>query len=238
MREFVTNTLMIGLTGQTGAGKSTVAKMFYDRGAAVLDADAIARDTIDSSNECLADLVLEFSTEVITPEGALNRKKLAQLCFSDPQKLQRLNEITYPHILRKLAEQIYEERLRGVQFLVLDAPTLFEAGLDKRCDTVVAVLADEDVRRSRIVARDHMSDEEARTRISAQKTDAFFEEHADFIVQNDGDMDSLHLSFIELWGDLEALLQKTKAEELTDAQDAQEKDASEPAQESPTSTEE
>lgn len=203
--------LVIGLTGQTGAGKTTVSGMFSDRGASVIDADVVARDTIDSSHECLADLVLEYSTEIITPEGTLNRKKLANICFSDKKKLRRLNEITYPHIIRNIEEKMNEECAAGARFLVLDAPTLYEAGLHERCDAVVAVLADEDARRQRIMARDEMTEEEARTRISAQRRDDFFTERADHVLRNDGDLDALHLSFIELWGRLETALAEKKA---------------------------
>lgn len=200
------NTLIIGLTGQTGAGKTTVAKLFSDRGAAVLDADEIARDTIDGSSECLADLVLEYSTEIITPEGTLNRKKLAKVCFTDKNKLKKLNEITYPHIIANIEGKMDEECARGVQFLVLDAPTLYEAGLHERCDTVVAVLAEEEVRCKRIIARDEMTEDEARTRIGAQKKDDFYTGRADHILYNNENEDALHLAFIELWGKLETAL--------------------------------
>lgn len=200
------DTLIVGLTGQTGAGKTTVAKLFSERGAAVIDADVIARETLDSSIECLADLVLEYSTEIITPEGTLNRKKLAKLCFSDKERLRRLNEITYPHIIRNIEDKMNEVCVDGLSFLVLDAPTLYEAGLQARCDTVAAVLADEEVRCQRIMARDGLTEEEARTRIGAQKKDEFYISRADHILKNNEDEDALHLAFIELWGCLEAQL--------------------------------
>lgn len=201
------DTLIIGLTGPTGAGKSTAGKLFSDRGAVVLDADEIARDTIDGSPECLADLVLEYSTEIITAEGTLNRKKLAKLCFSDKEKLERLNEITYPHIVQNVEEKI-EAACGTAPFVVLDAPTLYEAGLHERCDTVVAVLAGEETRCQRIMARDGMTEEDARLRISAQKKDDFYLARAGHILRNDGDADALRLSFIELWGLLEQALRE------------------------------
>lgn len=208
------NTLIIGLTGQTGAGKTTVGKLFTERGAAIIDADIIARDTLDGSIECLADLVLEYSTEIITPDGTLNRKKLAKICFSDKDRLRRLNEITYPHIIRNIEDKMNEMCVGDVSFLVLDAPTLYEAGLQARCDTVVAVLADEEVRCARIIARDGLTEEEARTRIGAQKKDDFYLSRADHILKNNEDEDALHLAFIELWGCLEAQLRDKSAAPL------------------------
>lgn len=220
------NTLIVGLTGQTGAGKTTVSKMFSSRGAAVLDADEIARDTIDGSIGCLADLVLEYTTEIITPEGRLNRKKLASICFADKEKLRRLNEITYPHIIRNIEDKMNEAYRGGVQFLILDAPTLYEAGLHERCDAVVAVLADEDERCRRIIERDGLTEKDARLRISAQKQDDFFTERADHLLYNNGDQDALHLAFIELWGKLEtALKEKLRQPEEPPAQPAEEENS-------------
>lgn len=197
-------TIIIGLTGQTGAGKSTVSRLFSGHGAAVVDADAVARDTIEGSTECLADLVLEFSTEIITPDATLNRKKLASICFSDKKKLSRLNAITYPHIIRAIEEKI-QEHLDDAPMLILDAPTLYEAGLDERCHRVVAVLADEQVRAGRIMERDNMTEDEAYTRINAQKRDSFYLDRADYILRNNDDLDALRQSFLELCEELEQI---------------------------------
>ena len=100
--------MIIGLTGQTGAGKSTLSGMFAGRGVPVINADAVARETMEHSRACLMDLVLEFSTEVIHPDATLNREKLAEICFSDRAKLKRLNEITYPYIIAAIMRKIEE----------------------------------------------------------------------------------------------------------------------------------
>lgn len=198
--------LIVGLTGQTGAGKSTVRKMFADRGAQVLDADQIARGTIEGSSQCLADLVLEFSTEIITPDAALNRAKLAELCFSDPVKLKRLNDITYPHIIRNIEGKIEQMREQGAQLLVLDAPTLYESGLNKRCDKVAAVLAQEETRVRRIISRDGINEDTARLRVQAQHDDEFYTARADYIIQNDDDKNALRVAFLDLYGKLEQMM--------------------------------
>ena len=108
-----TKTMIIGLTGQTGAGKSTLSGMFAERSVAVINADAVARDTMEHSKSCLMDLVLAFSTEVIHPDATLNREKLAEICFSDRKKLRRLNEVTYPYIIEAIAHKIEQARARG-----------------------------------------------------------------------------------------------------------------------------
>ena len=198
-----TKTMIIGLTGQTGAGKSTLSGMFAERSVAVINADAVARDTMEHSKSCLMDLVLAFSTEVIHPDATLNREKLAEICFSDRKKLRRLNEVTYPYIIEAIAHKIEQARARGGRMLLLDAPTLYESGLDKRCDCVVAVIADEQTRARRIIARDHMTQEAAMRRINAQNNDAFYTGRADYVIENNGDEDALRFAFMDLMEKLE-----------------------------------
>ena len=201
----------MGLTGQTGAGKSTLSRMFADRGAAVIDADQVARETMEHKL-VLADLVLAFSTEVINPDATLNRKRLAQICFGDRQKLRRLNEVVYPYIVREIEDRIDRAAKAGARMVQQDAPTLNDSGLDKRCDRVVAVLADREVRRQRILQRDRLTPEEADLRINAQHDDGFYRSRADDILVNDGDQDSLRLAFLEVYDRLERLPEREAQE--------------------------
>lgn len=199
-------TLVVGLTGQTGAGKSTLSRLFAGRGTEIIDADAVARQTTETSTECLMDLVLEFSTEVIHPDATLNREKLAAICFGNRQKLRRLNEITFPYIIEAIAHKLEEARERGVTMVLLDAPTLYESGLDARCDRVVAVLAEKETRVRRIIARDDLTEEAALRRVNAQNADAFYTDRADEIITNNEDAEALRFSFTVLYGKLEDLL--------------------------------
>ncbi|MEM1485320.1 dephospho-CoA kinase [Oscillospiraceae bacterium PP1C4] len=218
-------TLVIGLTGQTGAGKSTLSRMFEDRGLEILDADRIARETIETSTECLMNLVLEFSTEVIHPDATLNREKLAMICFSDKQKLKRLNEITFPYIIEAIRRKLEDAGKRNVRMAVLDAPTLFESGLDKRCDCVIAVIADKEMRIKRIIARDGLTAEAAQRRVNAQNADEFYTSRADYILTNDEDLDTMRFWFMDVYGKLEKMetdgchdnLQEKASEESTQA---------------------
>ncbi len=188
---------VIGLTGQTGAGKSTLSEMFTQHGIPVVNADRVARETMEQSKDCLMDLVLEFSTEVIHPDATLNREKLAAICFSDKKKLRRLNEITFPYIIEAIRGKLREVSA-DAEMVVLDAPTLYEAGMDKDCDQVVAVIADRQTRLERIIQRDNMTQEAAQRRVDAQNPNEFYTSKANHVVTNDGDLDSLRLSFIGL----------------------------------------
>ncbi len=191
-------TMVVGLTGQTGAGKSTLSRMFAEHGYEVINADAVAREAMETSNLCLSDLVLEFSTEVIHPDATLNREKLAAMCFGDKKKLHRLNEITFPYIIEAITHKLNDAVERGVATVVLDAPTLFESGLDKKCNVVVAVIAKEELRLARIINRDSMTEEDAMRRIKAQNPDDFYISRADEVIYNDQEMNELRLAFIEL----------------------------------------
>ena len=177
---------VLGLTGQTGAGKTTVCDALRARGVPVIDCDLLAREVIDNSKSCLGDLVLEFGCDVIDHNGELNRRKLGSVVFSDKRRLRRLNETTYPHIMRQIEETVGSYREAAVPLLVLDAPTLYEAGADKLCDAVIAVLAPEEARLRRIMARDALPEPDARNRIKSQHSDGFYKKRADFVVENSG----------------------------------------------------
>ena len=177
---------VIGLTGQTGAGKTTASEALRAGGLPVIDCDLLAREVVNHSKSCLGDLVLAFGCEIIDHNGELNRRRLSGIVFNDRAKLRRLNAITFPHILRRIEEEIERYRRRGAAALVLDAPTLYEAGADKLCYAVVAVTAPEEDRLRRIIARDGLSEEEASARIRSQHDDAFFRARANFLVENTG----------------------------------------------------
>lgn len=199
-------TLIVGMTGQTGAGKSTVADMFRQRGVQVIDADSVAHTTMENTKECLMDLVIAFSTEIIYPDATLNRERLAQICFSDPDKLKLLNKVVYPYILAAIEEQINALCLRGDEMILIDAPTLYESGLDKRCDRTLAVLADKQTRIGRIIQRDSITEQAAQLRADAQNPDTFYTARADDIIKNDGAQSDLQQAFDTFYDKLRQLI--------------------------------
>ena len=173
--------VVIGLTGQTGAGKSTVAAALSETGCAVVDADFIAREVIKEDNSLLFRLKEEFGDEIVD-EGVLCRNILAKKAFASKQKTKRLSEITHPFILSKIQKEINKLRKKGIRIILIDAPLLFESGADRFCDVVIAVLADETVRMRRIIKRDHLSEETAKSRMRAQNPEKYYRTKADYLL--------------------------------------------------------
>ena len=183
--------LLIGLTGPSGAGKSTVGKLFASFGLPVLNADDIYHTLLTPPSECLSDISACFGQEVIRPDGALNRKALASIVFNDPHELEKLNHITHSHVLRDFRRQLKKIRDAGIPAAVFDAPQLFESGANQECNIVVSVLAEEETRVQRIIARDGISRQAALERIHAQKSDHFFKTHSDYVIENNVNTDAL-----------------------------------------------
>ena len=179
---------IIGLTGGSGTGKGTVAARMREMGAGWVDADAVYRDLCAANREMLAALNAAFGG-VTDENGALDRPKLAQIVFSDPKKLAKLNEITIPYIRAASLEAMQAQADRPI--VLYDAPTLFEAGADDLCEKTIGVLADTKIRVQRVMARDGISAEAAHARILAQPNDDFYREKCDYILENNGDLPAL-----------------------------------------------
>lgn len=126
--------LVVGLTGQTGAGKTTVSDYLKENGVTIIDADHIAREVVESGSACIADIALEFGCEYINMDGTLNRKKMAKTVFTDKAKLKKLNALIFPYIIDSIRTRTAQLRREQQGIIVLDAPTLFESGADRECD--------------------------------------------------------------------------------------------------------
>lgn len=177
------NALVVGLTGQSGAGKTTVCEVFCENGFCIINADMIARQLMECGTLCLKEVAEAFEN-VIDGEGNLDRKALAQIVFSDKGKLDLLNSITYPYITARVLTLIEEMDSAGKQYILLDAPTLFESRADDFCDLIISVIATETSRRERITKRDGITEEQAQNRMSAQHSDNFYTKNSDFIIKN------------------------------------------------------
>lgn len=181
--------ITVGLTGPTGAGKGMLSTIFTKHGIPCLDTDKISRSVTQKGSPCLLELIQNFGGDILTPEGTLDRKKLANKVFLSEDKEEKtklLNKITHKYILAEITNWLDEMLQMGVPCAVVDAPLLFEAGLDRDCDYVIAVLADTKTRIERIKARDGITRELAEKRISAQKSDEFFKEHCSIVFYNNG----------------------------------------------------
>ena len=172
--------LIVGITGPTGAGKTSALRALEQLGGCVLDCDAIYHDMLRSDDGLRRALTDAFGS-VFTADGQLDRQKLGTLVFGDPQQLVRLNTIIYSHLPREL-----ERRMAAspAPIIGIDAINLVESGLSKLCDRTLAVLAPVEDRIRRIMARDGISDEYARLRVAAQKDDAFYRTHCTDILEN------------------------------------------------------
>lgn len=189
---------LIGLTGQSGAGKSTVSEIFAENGATVINADKIVAELYSVGSPCLKAVSAQFGADIINSDGALNRRLLAVRAFSSGENTAALNGIVHPFVTARLFE-----RLKGSEgIVVFDAPQLFEAGADVICDSVVAVVADEKLRLKRIIGRDSLTYEQALLRIRAQHSEDFFRQHADIIIENNADEASLRRLGEEVYKDI------------------------------------
>lgn len=183
---------ILGLTGSSGSGKAVVGRAFSVRGIPVLDTDAVYHGWIERPTDCTEALSEAFGKEILASDGSVDRPRLAAIVFSGDEKeqerLEILNRITHRYVLESCSAWLKEQEKEGSRAVVIDAPLLIEAGLHKTCDHVIAVLAPRETRLARIMARDGISRDKAEARLSAQKPDGFYKEHADFVFVNDGEI--------------------------------------------------
>lgn len=173
------NIMIIGLTGQSGAGKSTVCNVFAESGFEIVNCDDIARKTADN-RQFLDEISRRFSENLLNSDGTLNRAATAKLIFTDNEKRGLYQRIIFPYIINEIVRRIRSAKGK----VLLDAPTLFEAKLDMVCDKIVSVTADTDKCAERIVKRDKISPKQARERLSSQHNTAFFGKRSDFNIKN------------------------------------------------------
>ncbi len=182
--------LIVGLTGQTGAGKSTLCDVLRQCGAAIIDCDIISREVI-AQKEVLDKLKTYFGEEILNDNKTLNRKKLAERVFSEEENLIYLNSVMYPKILNKINRQIDDLTDSGYNIIILDAPTLFESGADTLCDKTISVISPVNLRAERIIKRDNLTEAEATRRINAQNDDEYYSSRSDYVIVNDKDQNNL-----------------------------------------------
>lgn len=179
-------TLVIGLTGSIGTGKSTVAKMFKQLGIPVIDADEIARLVVEPGKEAYEKIVETFGEDILQKDRTLDRKKLGAIVFNDEEKRKQLNGIVHPAIRKEMLRQRDKYLQQHVPCVVLDIPLLYESKLEHFVDKVIVVKTSPVVQLERILARDDLSKEEALKRINAQIDVAKKAEWADAVIDNDG----------------------------------------------------
>lgn len=176
--------MIIGITGGSGCGKTTALNVIRDMGGLILDCDAIYHQLLNTDAQMLADIDARFPGTV--ENGALNRKKLGAIVFADEKALLDLNTITHGAVKKEVLRQLESKP----KLAAIDAIGLFEGGLAELCHVTVAVTAPEEDRIRRLMARDGISLEYAKSRIAAQHSDGWFQEHCDHVLENSGKLDA------------------------------------------------
>lgn len=188
--------LKVGLTGGMGSGKSTVARRFAELGAAIIDADQIARDVVEPGEPALAELAEAFGEGILLDDGSLNRGELAKRAFVSAEKTELLNSITHPRIEQRTEEQF---NAAGDAIIVFDSPLLIEMGQSDAQDLVVVVHTPVEVRLDRLVESRGVDREDAKQRIAKQISDDKRLQFADVVLENSGTEEELLHQVDRIW---------------------------------------
>ncbi|MBR7181461.1 MAG: dephospho-CoA kinase [Clostridia bacterium] len=188
---------IIGLTGQSGAGKGEVCSILQKYGIPSIDTDALYHRLLAESAPLKDELIAAFGADITDACGAIDRKRLAAAVFDGSHgsdRLHTLNAITHKYIMAEVWAIVQDFAKKGARAAVIDAPQLFEAGVDADCDILLGVVAAQELRLSRVVTRDGLSPEAVSRRFAAQHDEAFFRARCHYILENNADTATLELA--------------------------------------------
>ena len=195
---------VIGLTGGIGSGKSTVSRFLAELGAVVLDVDRVGHEAFKPDTEIWRQVVAAFGSQILTPCRDIDREKLGEIVFGNPESLARLNQIMHPWMYEIVTAQLDDYRRQGMDVVVLEAPLLIEAGWTSSVDEVWVTVASEATVLSRLEEQKGLSRQEALARIHSQLSSEERIRHADVVIDTDCDLDELRARLGELWRRLRA----------------------------------
>ena len=181
--------MIIGITGSSGAGKSTVCEIleaYYK--VTIINADKVARKLSKRGTNYVIDIISKFGKSIVDENGELKRRKLAEIIYNDPKKREELNKCTFKYIKKEIERQIKKAQ---TDTIIIDAPLLFESELNKICDKVIGVISNRELQIERIVARDDIDYEDAEKRLNAQQTNEFYMNKCDAIIENNNNLKSI-----------------------------------------------
>ncbi len=181
--------MLIGITGQIGAGKTEVAKIFKKMGAYVISADKIGRDAVQKNKSILRILVSAFGQDILTPSGKLRRRKLGEMALASDKNREKLNRIVHPLLLKELSRQT-KKALKKNNIVVIDAALLIDWGWDKKVDKTILVHAGDKIKMTRLIEKGY-SPKEARIRLNSQLKYKVLRSHSDIVIFNNRSLDSL-----------------------------------------------
>lgn len=195
---------VIGLCGGSGSGKGAVASVFVALGIPTIDCDAVYHELTSYTSPCLLELSREFGESIIK-DGRLDRAALRDVVF-DPAHVStrqpRLNEITHKYVILEVERLLAEYAAEGKIGAVIDAPLLFESGIDRRCDTLIAVIADRELRINRIMTRDNIDRARAAHRIDSQIPDDILASRVDIVITNNGTVSELEREVTRIYHEI------------------------------------
>jgi len=195
---------VIGLTGGIGSGKSTVSGFLAELGAVIIDADKVGHEVLSTSSQVRREVLATFGWQIIAPSGEVNRKKLAEIVFKDPESLSKLNQIMHPRMYDTVKAQLEEYRKQGAGVVVLEAPLLIEANWTSLVDEVWVTVASESTVLRRLKEKFGLSEPESLARIGSQLPSEERTKHADVIIDTDCALGELKVKVKELWQGLHA----------------------------------
>lgn len=190
---------VIGLTGGIASGKSTVSAYLRQLGAAVIDADVLARAVVEPGAEAYGEVVAAFGPEVLHPDGSLNREALGRIVFADAAARLKLEQIIHPAVRRRMQSELQAAREAGATVAVLDIPLLFESGLQHLADQIWVVWVDEATQLQRLMKRNGYSETDARQRLASQWPLDRKRALADVVIDNSGSLGATHRQVAEAW---------------------------------------
>lgn len=186
---------IVGLTGGIASGKSTVSNLFKSNDIPVVDADVVAREALKKGSGGWKKVVEAFGEEILLDNGEVNRPRLGQIVFADPDKRQFLNRLLAPYISSGIFWEVVKLWSKGYKVIVLDVPLLFEAKIDKFTKPIIVVWVDPETQIQRLLARDNSSEEDGRNRVNAQMPLDVKRSKADIVIDNTGSLDDLNEQF-------------------------------------------
>jgi dephospho-CoA kinase len=190
--------LILAVTGNIASGKSLAARMFREKGCALVDADKVAHELYAAQPSLVRQLAQEFGEDILNPDGSLHRRRLGAKVFGDPAALAALDRVVHPHLRVALRERIFSS-LRVMNRVVVDAALVVEWDAWREADHLVLIAAPEPLRLERLMERDGFSRDEAERRIRSQMPEEEKRRHAGFVIENTGTQEELQAKVDEIW---------------------------------------